>query len=1178
MQKENLRCSYFLFKHENDTNSSIAGCLRALAYQMAKSDEAILRKVLEMEQDTVPCVQWDEGKTWRKLFVGCIFKLSKPLPQFWVIDALDECQKFSTFVNLIKDVPSYMRIFLTSRSTPEAQQWLTSLGSLVERYQVQSGDILDDLGTFIDSKISHLPVSDGVGQSNLKAKILSKSSGSFLWVSLIIRELEQTYTEEDADEILNEVPEDMNRLYTRMLKGLPSNERAARLTHCLFSWILLTRRALTLSELRCAIKLDLGQTVHNLRKSMTAICGQFMSIDNSDRVRSVHQTAQVFLLNQDSVSSLVVDQQESHNRIAQACLGILNGNQLQKTSLQGVQSELPDSGSGTELLDYACASFSDHVQKGLPEDTTTHNLLCTFLETKLPTWIEYLASKEKIYNVIRTAKNLQSYLKRRIKRVSPLSSGIGKLEAWINDLVKVNAKFRVHLTLSPSAIHHLIPPLCPLDSMISKTYTSRHRGFFVEGLKEMHWDDCLATIDTGDKQTCAVAFGDRYLAIAVSHGLIYLHYQDSIEVRHKLTFSERPRTLLLSNDCAYLVAGGLRKITTWDTESGTQMWAFSLAHAALSMILDTETNTFTAATQGGYISSWELGEGKELERWEWNQSVDLGRDLPRPNRSPGKVLLSPDGNTLAACYRGLPIYLFDLKAKIWTGCCQREVGVVSQTRGFNQYLVDALAFNPNLEIDVLVASYGDGELAVFNKTSNEIRHCIPNLFAQALACSPDGSMLVTGSSRGSIRMFEFVGIEGDQLSQVYRVHTHDHSIRSLAFGGDNLHFADIGGSHCHLWKPAVLVQNDAEESSQSELSQGSTFVSESRDAEEGSQTARITAICSDETGDFAFCGRLDGTVGLFETANATYKDVLYRHALNVRITCIVYHKGRSLLMTADESGRILIYRISIGDDSGDVASALSDISTEEPIQKLLPDPAGNGLVVISRDFATLRTLQGDQKGSLIPLTDKRGDRFVSLHPTKAQYFIVLGRSNFDIYSWIDGTIGDPFIHHNLAGLSLTITPPTPLMPSFPTNTQTASTTPTPMKYIANRFLTPSNKPTVQIWPAALFSSTTPPPNPSFLLDPNHLGSKIRQLITIQDTTLLFLDTTFWVCSLDLNSQELGAKAVKRHFFLLSEWQGGIGSECFILWFSEGKREVLVAWKERLLVVRNGLGLGRPWSM
>ena len=1151
---------------------------------MAKSDEAILRKVLEMEQDTVPCVQWDEGTTWRKLFMGCIFKLSKPLPQFWVIDALDESPKFSTFLKLIKDLPSYMRIFLTSRGTPEAQQGLASLGPLAEPYQVQSEDIIDDLGILIDSKMSQLPVSDGDGQLKLREKLLSKSSGSFLWVSLIIQELEQTYSEEDAEEILNEVPEDMSQLYIRMLKSLPSSERATRLTHCVFSWTLLTRRALTVSEMQCAIKLDLNQTIHNLSKSLPAICGQFMSIDRSNCIQSIHQTAHFFLLNQDDIPQLAVDEQISHNRIAQTCLKFLNGNQLQGASSQR-KIGLQGSTLGTELLDYACTSFSQHLQKGVPDDVNTFKLLCTFLETKIPPWIEYLASKAKMYHVIRTVKNLQSYLKRRVKKMSPLSSGKDMLESWIKDLVKVNAKYRAHLSLSPPAIHNLIPALCPLESMMSKKYSPRHRGFLIEGLKEMNWDDCVAMIDFQDKQTCAVTLGDRYLAVAVSQSPVYLYYKDSIQVKHALAFDERVKTLLLSSDCGYLAAGGLRKAAIWDTHSGAQVWTFSQAHAALSTMFDTETNSLVAATQGGYISTWDLREGRETDHWEWNENVHPTRRIPKPNRSPGKALLSPDARTLAACYRGLPIYLFDVKARICIGCCQRDVESIGQARG-NQYLVDALAFNPNIEIDVLVASYGDGELAVFNRSSNELRYSVPNVFAQALVCSPDGSMLVTGSSRGLIRMYEFGGTEGDRLSLVYRINAYDDAIRSIAFSGDTSHFAVIQGSHCRLWGPAVLAQNDVDGGSQSEFSQGSTAVFESTGAEEGPEEAGITAICIDEVGVYAFCGKLDGAVTRFENQTATQQAVLYRHALHVRVTSIAYHDRRSLLMTADESGRILIYKISLEkdvDELREIASLVSDISTEESIQKLLPDPSGNGLLVISRGFATLRTLAGEQKGSPIAVTDMNGDKIISLHPTRAQYFIALGNNTVDVFSWSSASKEDPLIHGNLGGLSLTITPPTPLTPSFPENSQRASTivATVPLKlakYIAHLFSTPVGPQSLRVWPTESLSGTTSSSTPQPYPDPENLGSKMRQIIAVWESKLLFLDMNLWVCSLELDARELNAKGVMRHFFLLSEWRSGSGDEPFTMVFSEAKREFMVAFKERLLVVKRGLDLAEPWSL
>ena len=453
LQKEERRCSYFFFKYGTDVDASIAGCLRALAYQIAISDEAILREILEVEQKAVPCVQWDERTTWRKLFMGCIFKLSKPLRQYWVIDALDECQGFSKLLALIKEVPPYIRIFLSSRRTPEAQQWLTTLGSLVEPYHVQSEDIVHDLGIFVDSRLGHLPVDHGNSRLKVRERLLENSSGSFLWVTLIIRELEHAYSEEDAEEILDEVPKDMYELYTRMLEGLPTTERAVRLTQCLFSWTLLTRRALTVGEMECAIKLDLKKTVHNLAKHLSAICGQFMSVDQSHRIQSIHKTAHIFLLSQDAVPELVVDEQKSHTRIAQACLNFLNGSQLLGTCLQRPESGISRHSLGNDLLDYACTSFSDHVQKGVPDDVTTFDLLCTFLETKIATWIEFLANKSNLHHAIRTARNLQVYLQRRVNAVGSRSSGEGSIESWTTDLAKVFVSSCTILALAFSNPH-----------------------------------------------------------------------------------------------------------------------------------------------------------------------------------------------------------------------------------------------------------------------------------------------------------------------------------------------------------------------------------------------------------------------------------------------------------------------------------------------------------------------------------------------------------------------------------------------------------------------------------------------------------------------------------------------------------------------------------------------------
>lgn len=108
-----------------------------------------------------------------------------------------------------------------------------------------------------------LPVGNGKGQRRLK-KILGKACGSFLCTSLVPKELESAYYEESAEEILNEVPADMNEFYARMVECVLENHRAVKLAASIFLWTLSSLRPLKVSDLHSALKLDTDQTVHNL--------------------------------------------------------------------------------------------------------------------------------------------------------------------------------------------------------------------------------------------------------------------------------------------------------------------------------------------------------------------------------------------------------------------------------------------------------------------------------------------------------------------------------------------------------------------------------------------------------------------------------------------------------------------------------------------------------------------------------------------------------------------------------------------------------------------------------------------------------------------------------------------------------------------------------------------------
>ena len=82
------------------------------------------------------------------------------------------------------------------------------------------------------------------------------------------------------------------------------------------------------------------------------------------------------------------------------------------------------------------------------------------------------------------------------------------------------------------------------------------------------------------------------------------------------------------------------------------------------------------------------------------------------------------------------------------------------------------------------------------------------------------------------------------------------------------------------------------------------------------------------------------------------------------------------------------------------------------------------------------------------------------------------------------------------------------------------------------------------------------------------------MIAVVDTTILFLDTALWICSLDVSKYSSFADGAKRHFFLLSEWKGMNGR--FIIDYLPAKREFVVVRKHGVLVVGRGLEFEEDW--
>jgi hypothetical protein len=353
LQELKLDCSYYFFHYGKKSSQKLSGLLRSLAYQMAVSNAIVRQILLEQVEDGVQFDKDDERAIWRKLFVNGIFKAEIHRPQYWVIDALDECINYSVLFPFLSKMESAfpLRIFITSRIHPDIEKQFLRLGHDVIVAEISLQDTYRDIELFLQSRIDDLPVDSSTEQQELAKKVLSKSGGCFLWVRLVLQVLENIYDETTIETVLEEMPEEMSEFYERTVEVMSKTVREKDIAKAILRWSVVSTRPLKASELQQALNLDIGANVRSIEKSIEGLCGQLVFVDKNGAVQMVHQTARDFLLgNQDS--EFGIDVGAEHEKVAIACLKFLCSDEMKpprNRRLLGTRTAKP-----SVFCDYAC--------------------------------------------------------------------------------------------------------------------------------------------------------------------------------------------------------------------------------------------------------------------------------------------------------------------------------------------------------------------------------------------------------------------------------------------------------------------------------------------------------------------------------------------------------------------------------------------------------------------------------------------------------------------------------------------------------------------------------------------------------------------------------------------------------------------------------------------------------
>lgn len=704
----------------------------------------------------------------------------------------------------------------------------------------------------------------------------------------------------------------MKPFYQRTLELMSQSTRGKKLAKAILTWATCATRPLKMKELDGALKLDVKDNFPKLEESIMALCGQLVTVDKFGRVQLVHETAREFLLSDNLQSEFAINETEAHTRIARVCLIYLTGEEMKLPRTRRRDSAILTAGKRGEFSIYACAAFSYHLAKADPLAKDVLALVDKFLKPNVLSWIEVIAQTKNLIPLIRAAKNLRTYLDACTAQRSPLESEIQTIRGWATDLIRIAAKFADAIITSPSAIYSRILPFCPKESMAYKTVKPGRR-LSVVGLSNAQWDDRLFCVDFHQGQTSAVCHGDDFFAVGLTTGMVVLYHAAFCQEYKVLDHGKSVKFLQFKSKTDLMASCGMKMIRIWDIRSGELIHRFQAPQRPIGLAFDKDL--LVVASGKNYLASWDLNDGVQQPYRPWNNSGEhMNTYSPYSHRAPCAISIYVSYQMLAVAYSGRPITLWDLENNTYYGTCGKKL----PSGETSTHLVTAVGFNPNPTIDLLPASYLDGELVLLDPFHDQTLKSF-RADCHRLAASPDGCMLAGGAGSGIIQIYEF-----DTLRLLYRVKSSDFRIKQLAFSRDSLHFADIRGSQCNVWEPAVLLRDpEGDDSSESTP----TFV-------EGVATdtkVKISAMVLHPNGEVVFCGKDDGSVSLYDWKTGSQVQTLYRHKSRVRTLTV--RPQSDVIISVDVSNGIFAWNLKKSQREGWVAENIL-ISVSPQLRKV----------------------------------------------------------------------------------------------------------------------------------------------------------------------------------------------------------------------------------------------------
>ncbi|EXL65105.1 hypothetical protein FOPG_18657 [Fusarium oxysporum f. sp. conglutinans race 2 54008] len=782
----NLVCYFFCQGTDSRINNATA-VLRGLIYLLIDQQPSLVPHVRK-RYDQAGKGLFEDVNAWWALSDILTNILQDPnlTSTFLIIDALDECETgLPMLLDLIVQHSSSARVkwLVSSRNKSEIEQKFrvdTSRARLSLELKHNAVCVSQAVDTYIRHSVSQMPsIQDDQGlQDELCAVIQQKANQTFLWVSLVIKQLNEMESWEVLQTV-DKIPSGLKEVYGRMARSIQQLKPGyLELCRPLLSTVCTAYRPLSLHELGIlsGLPIEISRKPQSVRRIVT-MCGSFLTM-RDDSVYIVHQSAKDYLATEGSQAVFSAGDGKVHYSAFSRSLQIMSETLRRDmydlrhpgTSIDNVSQPEPDPLASAR---YSCIYWVDHLSDAISHRTSMpindlqdDGRVHQFLSKKFLYWLEALSLLGGITDGVVATTKLEALLKRL--------DG-----ARLFDLVRDAWRFILS--------HGWAISKAPLQAYASALIFSPRRSI-TRLLFEMEeptwiiakpaiaedWNACLSTLEGHSDSIWSVTFstdGQR-LASASADGTVKIwdattgNCETTLEVHTDWLGSA---AFLPDGQClAWGSNDGIFKI--WDvTTRRCEATLKCLGDRIRSVAFSPNCYLLASVSDDGTVKIWDVTTG------------DCETTLEGHSYFVNSLDFSPDGQRLAIATLVATVDMGDVTTvKIWdvtTGRCE----VTLEDHGV---LFDLGAFSPDGQRFALACS--DGAVKIWDVTTGDCEVTLEDhggLF-DLVAFSPDGHLLASASYDGTVKIWDIATGRCEATLE-----GHDGKVYSVIFSPDGQRLA-----------------------------------------------------------------------------------------------------------------------------------------------------------------------------------------------------------------------------------------------------------------------------------------------------------------------------------------------------------------------------------------------------